>query len=79
MNFKFESEEGIKINITANLGTTVHQLLLNYVKRIGKPELEKSKQIHFESGSITMQIKLCFNNQMKIEELFREINNTIKV
>ena len=79
MNFRFESEEGIKTNITANLGTTVHQLLLHYVKRIGKPELEKSKQIRFQSDSIIKHIKLCFNNQMKIEEFFREINNNIKV
>ena len=79
MNFQFVLEEGIQTNIIANYGTTVHQLLLHYVKKIRKPELEKSKQISFESGSMVEHKKLCFNDQMKIEELFRYNNNTIKV
>ena len=41
VNVVFKSTSGLKMNVTVNVGTTVSNTLLLFLKRVGKPELFK--------------------------------------
>ena len=69
ITFIFKDAQGPNININADYGTTIHQLLLNYFKRIGKSDIMRSnllKCFQFICNNQTL------NNydQTKIEDIF---------
>ena len=67
LNVQFE-KFGANINIVANVGITVHQLLKHYLKRIGKPELERNNtQLRFKHNYEILK----FNDQTPIEKFFK--------
>ena len=72
ITFIFKDAQGPNININADYGTTIHQLLLNYFKRIGKSDIMRSnllKCFQFICNNQTL------NNydQTKIEDIFWEV------
>ena len=69
ITFIFKDAQGPNININADYGTTIHHLLLNYFKRIGKSDIMRSnllKCFKFICNNQTL------NNydQTKIEDIF---------
>ena len=74
-NVYFENLSGIGRNIVIDSGTTINEMLIKFLKDIGKPEfIHKSNKIRFINNANF----LSFDDHRKIDEVFF-INNYQKV
>ena len=75
MNIIFKHFNGLTITMCLDYGTTVSEMLMNYWKKIEKPELFGSKQFSFIYNSSILN---C-NDKTKIEEKFDYSKHPISI
>ena len=77
LNIIFKTPQGIRQNFRFDYGTTINQVLITYLNKIGRPDLinKQSDEIYFTYNST----KLNFNDQRKIENAFNNADPSIEV
>ena len=77
LNIIFKTTQGIRQNFRFYYGTTINQVLITYLNKIGRPDLinKQSDEIYFTYNST----KLNFNDQRKIENAFNNADPSIEV
>ena len=77
LNIIFKTTQGIRQNFRFYYGTTINQVLITYLNKIGRPDLinKQSDEIYFTYNSS----KLNFNDQRKIENAFNNADPSIEV
>jgi len=73
----FKTPQGIRLNFLFYYGTTINQVLIRYLNKIGRPDLinKQSDEIYFTYNST----KLNFNDKREIEQIFNNTNPVIEV
>ena len=77
LNIIFKTPQGIRQNFRFYYGTTINQVLITYLNKIGRSDLinKQSNEIYFTYNST----KINFNDKRKIEQIFNNTNPVIEV
>ena len=77
LNIVFKTNQGIRQNFHFYYGTTINQVLITYLNKIGRSDLinKQSNEIYFTYNST----KINFNDKRKIEDAFNNTNPIIEV
>ena len=77
LNIIFKTPQGIRQNFRFYYGTTINQVLITYLNKIGRSDLinKQSNEIYFTYNST----KINFNDKSKIEQIFNNTNPVIEV
>ena len=77
LNIIFKTPQGIRKNFRFYYGTTINQVLITYLNKIGRSDLinKQSNEIYFTYNST----KINFNDKRKIEQIFNNTNPVIEV
>ena len=77
LNIIFKTTQGIRQNFRFYYGTTINQVLITYLNKIGRSDLinKQSNEIYFTYNST----KINFNDKRKIEQIFNNTNPVIEV
>ena len=77
MNIIFKTSQGKMVSISFYYGTTVNQVLVEFLKKVGRTDLigNKSNKVEF----ILNGKYINFNEQRKIEDFFQNVQNPILI
>ena len=77
LNIIFKTPQGIRQNFRFYYGTTINQVLITYLNKIGRSDLinKQSNEIYFTYNST----KINSNDKRKIEQIFNNTNPVIEV
>ncbi len=77
INIIFKTSQGLTTKMTYSYGTTINEVLKNYLKQVGRPDLieDKGRKITFLHNAT----QLKFGDQTTVEKYFKSDNQSVTV